>query len=141
MGYSRRSGLGAARLLRWAWRYAWPAPWTLAGLAMAAAAALAGARWQRVAGTLECSGGALLAAWPRLPGCRGFGAMTWGHVILSVDAPTAAALRAHEQMHVRQYEAWGPLFIPAYLAAGAWQWLRGRDAHRDNPFEQEPDPT
>jgi hypothetical protein len=38
---------------------------------------------------------------------------------------------------VKQYERWGPFFIPAYLGSSAWMWLRGRDAYRDNPFEAE----
>lgn len=117
-------------------RYLWPAPWTALGLACALAARAAGARWSRHGDTLEVTGGRLLMAWTRLPGCSRFGAITLGHVILAVDAPTTNALRAHERVHVRQYEVWGLLFVPAYLAAGAWQWLRGRDAHRDNPFEQ-----
>jgi len=27
--------------------------------------------------------------------------------------------------------------LPAYLLAGAWQWVRGRDVYWDNPFEVE----
>jgi hypothetical protein len=30
----------------------------------------------------------------------------------------------------------GPFFIPAYVLAGAWQWLLGRHAYHDNPFEK-----
>ncbi len=33
--------------------------------------------------------------------------------------------------------SWGPLFLPAYLLAGAWQGLRGRRPYWDNPFEVE----
>ncbi|HMO84113.1 MAG TPA: hypothetical protein PKC18_04240 [Lacipirellulaceae bacterium] len=47
------------------------------------------------------------------------------------------ACRAHELVHVRQYERWGPLFVPAYLACSAVIWLRGGDAYLDNPFERE----
>jgi hypothetical protein len=45
--------------------------------------------------------------------------------------------RTHELVHVRQYERWGPLFVPAYLASSAIIWLRGGDPYRDNPFERE----
>jgi hypothetical protein len=45
--------------------------------------------------------------------------------------------RAHERVHVAQCERWGPLFVPAYLAAGAWAWARGRHPYFDNPFERE----
>jgi hypothetical protein len=41
-------------------------------------------------------------------------AMTVGFVIVSA-APVEGQLLAHERHHVRQYMAWGPLYIPAYL--------------------------
>lgn len=47
---------------------------------------------------------------PRL----GRSAMTIGVVILSA-VPVEGPLLAHERHHVRQYLAWGPLFIPVYL--------------------------
>jgi hypothetical protein len=42
-------------------------------------------------------------------------AMTVGFVIVS-GVPVRGTLRAHERHHIRQYCAWGPLFIPVYLA-------------------------
>jgi hypothetical protein len=42
-------------------------------------------------------------------------AMTVGFVVVSAE-PVEGRLLAHEQHHVRQYCAWGPLFIPVYLA-------------------------
>ena len=45
--------------------------------------------------------------------------------------------RCHEHVHIRQYERWGALFVPAYLAASAWQGLRGGAPYRDNVFERE----
>jgi hypothetical protein len=47
---------------------------------------------------------------PRL----GRSAKTVGLVILS-SRPLSGRLLAHERHHVRQYLAWGPFFIPAYL--------------------------
>ena len=41
-------------------------------------------------------------------------AMTVGFVIVS-SVPVEGQLLAHERHHVRQYMAWGPLFIPVYL--------------------------
>jgi hypothetical protein len=41
-------------------------------------------------------------------------AMTIGYVIVSSD-PVAGTLLRHEQHHIRQYERWGPFFIPVYL--------------------------
>lgn len=55
-------------------------------------------------------------------------AMTVGFVIISAE-PVEGVLLAHERHHIRQYMAWGPLFIPAYLLAFA---VRGYDRH---PFE------
>jgi hypothetical protein len=82
-------------------------------------------------GVLVCEG----ATWPRRLGWR-YSAITFGHVILSVG-PAPDDLVAHELVHVRQYERWGPLFIPAYLAASSWARLRGRNAYSDNPFERQ----
>ena len=44
----------------------------------------------------------------------GRGAMTVGFVVLSAS-PVEGRLLSHEAHHVRQYCAWGPFFIPAYL--------------------------
>jgi hypothetical protein len=41
-------------------------------------------------------------------------AMTIGFVIVSTR-PVTGTLLAHERHHIRQYCAWGPLFIPVYL--------------------------
>jgi hypothetical protein len=109
-------------------RYLWASPCTLVGTMAALSALLCGARAHWVRGVLEVSGGALA---PCLP----FDAITLGHVVLARTPRAMVRLRRHERVHVRQCERWGPAFFPAYLAAGAWQWLRGRSAYRDNPFE------
>lgn len=41
-------------------------------------------------------------------------AMTVGFVVVSAS-PVEGRLLAHEKHHVKQYCAWGPLFIPVYL--------------------------
>jgi hypothetical protein len=41
-------------------------------------------------------------------------AMTIGFVIVSAR-PMTGSLLVHERHHIRQYCAWGPFFIPAYL--------------------------
>jgi hypothetical protein len=64
-------------------------------------------------------------------------AMTLGHVVIGRDRAALDATRAHERVHVRQAERWGPLFVPAYLAASAMAWARGGDAYADNGFERE----
>ncbi len=109
----------------------WPAPWTLLGLALAVCVRAMGGAWRLRDGALEAYGGHLGALAARSP----FAAITLGHVIVATCAEEALRLGAHERSHVRQYQTWGPLFVPAYLLAGAWQWLNGRCAHADNPFE------
>lgn len=120
--------------MRWV-RVLWASPNSLIGLLLAGLFLLAGAQWRRVDGVLEVALKHRAAARPcvgwRLP----FTAITFGHVVLGVSARELDHLRAHEHTHVRQYERWGPLFLPAYLLAGAWQWTCGRRAYRDNPFE------
>jgi hypothetical protein len=41
-------------------------------------------------------------------------AMTVGFVIISAQ-PVTGRLLTHEQHHIRQFCAWGPLFIPVYF--------------------------
>ncbi len=119
------------RLLRWA-RVLWASPNTVVGLALGLLLLPAGARFRRVGGVLE------IAALRQRPRRRWpFAAITFGHVILGTHAQELERLRAHERVHVRQCERWGPLFLPAYLLAGVWQWVRGRKAYWDNPFEVE----
>ncbi len=72
----------------------------------------------------------------------GAAAMTFGHTILARNRDEILRTIDHELVHVRQYESWGVLFVPAYLGSSVWLWLRGRDPYLDNPFEIEAyDPT
>ena len=117
------------------WRFAWPAPWTALGLLLALPAWALGARGQWRDGVLEVSGGHLGRAAEH--GWAGaFAAVTLGHVVLAVSAAQLDRLRRHERCHVRQYERWGPLFVPAYLLSSLWQALCGRHPYRDNGFER-----
>lgn len=63
--------------------------------------------------------------------------MTLGHVVIGQTSAALDIARRHELVHVRQYERWGPLFLPLYGAFSLALWLRGRDAYRENPFERE----
>jgi len=96
-----------------------------------------GASVRVVRGALEFSGGwiggRLCHPASRFP----FRAITFGHVVLGTDAAALDAARDHEHVHVRQYEAWGPFFLPAYLASSAWQVVCGRRCYRDNWFERQ----
>jgi hypothetical protein len=113
--------------------YAWTAPTTLVGLTAGALTLCTGGRVQRRLGTLEFHGG--FSRW--FGRAFGFAAMTLGHVIIGRDTHCLDFCRGHEQAHVRQAERWGPLFIPAYLAASFWAWARGRHYYLDNPFERD----
>ena len=80
--------------------------------------------------------GRALAALTPLAG-GGAAAMTLGHVVIGRSAHALESTRAHERVHVRQYEMWGPLFIPAYFLAGLYELARGRHPYFDNRFERE----
>lgn len=90
-----------------------------------------------MAGVLEAHGPGIAALFDLLSPRRAIAAMTLGHVVIARNATTLASTRAHERVHVRQCERWGPCFVPAYLAASALEWLRGRDPYLDNSFERE----
>lgn len=119
-------------------RYLWALPNTLFGLCFLPLTFGRGGRVQRREGVLELSSPAiarLLRKGSLLRG--GIRAITLGHVVLGRDAATLDRCRRHEQVHVRQYERWGPLFVPAYLAASLFAYARGLDPYRDNRFERE----
>jgi hypothetical protein len=118
-------------------RYLWAAPATAIGLALATLALPRG-HARLVRGVLEVEGPAVRWALRRLvPLAGGAVAITLGHVVCGRDRRSLDASRAHERVHVRQYEQWGPLFIPAYFVAGAFAWARGGHAYFDNVFERE----
>jgi len=106
-------------------RVAWAGPYSLVG----AFFALFFRRRRLTRGVLLCEG----AQWPRKLGWR-YRAITFGHVVLGVDELDEEVL-VHELAHVRQYERWGPFFVPAYLIAGLFAALRRRHPYRDNHFE------
>lgn len=118
-------------------RFVWPLPITLFGAALGLIILMFGGTFRRQGIALEGSGGPAAAIlWLFNPRGR-IEAITLGHVIIARNAARADALRSHEHAHVRQYERWGILFPFAYLAAGAWAYLRGGCAYRDNCFERE----
>jgi hypothetical protein len=129
------------RLLHFLWRlllYLWVGPGSLVGLFAALVAVCRGGRCQIVDGVLEVYGGGVtefLSRFSAVPGA--ISAITLGHVVLGASKYELDRTRIHERVHVRQYERWGPLFIPAYLLASVWLWLRGRDPYLQNPFEVE----
>lgn len=118
-------------------RYLWTAPTTALGL-MVVLVGLWRARVCLVDGVIEAHGPTL--AW-LLSHCtpirHGVAALTLGHVVIGRDSWSLESTRAHERVHVRQCEAWGPLFVPAYLSASLWAILRGGHFYSDNRFEVE----
>lgn len=118
--------------------YLWALPVTAIGLFFACAAASSGGSVRFRDGVVEVVGG--VVGWV-LRGNRfwqGGAAMTLGHVILTRDFECLERSRAHELCHVRQFERWGPLLLPAYWVIGAWFWFRGCHAYLDHPFEPPP---
>lgn len=112
--------------------YLWPLPYTLGGITIGL---LLAGRFRQIDGVVEIHGpliAALLARFPITPM-----AVTIGHVVFGRSELALNITRDHERVHVRQYQRWGPAFVPAYLGASAVLYLRGRDPYRDNPFEVE----
>ena len=119
--------------------YLWAFPGSAVGLMATSLALVSGGRARVVEGVLEVHGGLVTRILQR--GNRWMAgpisAMTLGHVVIGCDEAVLHRTRRHERVHVRQYERWGPFFIPAYLACSIWLGLRGYNAYLDNPFEVE----
>ena len=115
----------------------WAAPCTALGVLPALLLCAAGASVRRVGRALEVGFDDERHRVARVLDTLPFCAITLGHLVL---APTHAGhrlMRAHERVHVAQYEAWGPLFPVLYMASSAWQVLRGRRPYIDNHFERQ----
>ncbi|MCA9212764.1 MAG: hypothetical protein KDB27_06860 [Planctomycetales bacterium] len=113
----------------------WASPGTCLGLLIGTVGLMTGGGYQFHTGVLEFHGGATARFLTTMPVKAA--AMTFGHVVLGRDVPSLDFTRDHERVHVRQYERWGPFFIPAYLFFSAALWVIGKDAYRSNPFEVE----
>ena len=117
-------------------RYLWAGPTTLLGLVLAFALLRRG-HATLIDGVIEAHSPGLRRALTHLiPLAGGADAITLGHVVIGRSAQALEATRAHERVHVRQYELWGPLFVPAYLLAGLYALARGRHPYFDNRFER-----
>jgi len=118
--------------------YLWTSPNTAFGLLFAPLALISGGSVRVVSGVVEIEG--RLIGWMLehcIPLSSGAAALTLGHVVLGRCSASLDVTRAHERVHVRQYERWGPLFIPAYFGASLIAKLRGQDAYMGNRFERE----
>jgi len=124
-------------MIRRALGYAAALPVTAAAAILTAPLLLTGTRARLEAGVLEVSGGLLRPILRRaVPGFP-ISAITLGHVVYAADAQCLAETRAHERVHVAQYERWGFLFPLLYLGASLRALASGRHVYRDNAFERE----
>lgn len=130
---ARRPGIASRRMLPRVALYTWAAPTSAFGLCVGVLTLATRGKAQVRRGVLEFHGG--FSTW--LAYACGFGAMTLGHVIIGRDLFSLDLCRDHEHVHVRQVERWGPLFLPAYVLAGTWSWIRTGSAYYRNPFEVE----
>ncbi|MGD1276088.1 MAG: hypothetical protein ABR964_02545 [Tepidisphaeraceae bacterium] len=120
--------------------YLWALPTTALGLVMTLLTLLTGGRARIVDGVLEVWGGASTFVLRWIAGLvltGGASAMTLGHVVLGRNRQLLDATRAHERVHVRQCQRWGPFFVPVYLLASLAAWLRGGRPYEDNFLERE----
>ena len=115
--------------------YIWASPTSLAALAIGLLGLPWGTKITRCGRTIEIHGGLVRCLLERTP--IDATAMTLGHVIWGRNEAALDFCREHELIHVRQYERWGPLFLPMYLYYSCTMWLRGQHAYYDNPFERE----
>lgn len=117
--------------------YLWAAPYTLLGCTIGAVGLLTRGKMQFRLGAIEFHGGFFTWFVRHLPLGECTLAFTLGHSILGQTAASLDIAREHELVHVRQFERWGFFMGPAYLLASLFLWLHGKDAYRDNPFENE----
>jgi hypothetical protein len=113
--------------------YVWAAPATSIGLAFGAVGLLSGGKTRVNTGVIEFHGG-LVKRWLILCGAS---AMTLGHVVLGQTDSDLEWTRDHERVHVKQYERWGPLFLPLYFGWAGYLYLSGKHYYLDIPFEVE----
>lgn len=117
--------------------YLWALPWTVVGAVGALLGRLSRGRVAIHTGVIEVSGGLFRWLLPRIGPGAGIEAITIGHCVWAATERGLDRTRAHERVHVVQFERWGPLFPPLYLFASLVAWVRGRDYYLDNRFERE----
>ena len=105
----------------------WAGPLTAIGLALA----LASGRLPRWSATHRCYV-TIAERGPSAIALRAVGAQanTIGQIVVCVRPDPPDVLLAHEAVHVRQMERFGPLTFPLYL------WLGARYGYRDHPLER-----
>ena len=115
----------------------WTLPNTLIVLLLGGIGLCFGGRVQIRDGAIEFFDGGVKRLIHCLPGGQFTLALTLGHTILGQTSAALDISRSHEHVHIRQYERWGPIMLPAYLLGLVLAVLRGKRFYRDNPFERE----
>lgn len=115
----------------------WASPNTLLGLLIGGVGMCFGGRARIRGRAIEFYAGGTKWFIQRLPHGQFILAITLGHTILGQTDASLDISRNHETVHVKQYERWGPFFLPAYYLSSIYIWLSGRQFYRDNPFERE----
>ena len=115
----------------------WASPYTLLGLGLGMIGICTGGRVRIRSRVLEFYGGGVKWLLQQFFFGEGAMALTLGHTILGQTDAALDICRAHELVHVRQFEWWGPLMGPAYLGCSLVLWLMRRRPYRDNPFERQ----
>ncbi len=116
----------------------WALPNTILGLCLGLVGVAFGGEVQMRQGVVEFYGPGVAWLMQRLlPNGAFAAAVTIGHVILGRTLETLERCRSHEFVHVRQYERWGPLFLPVYFGCYMYLRIRRFDPYLDHPFEIE----
>lgn len=115
----------------------WASPNTLLGLTIGGLGMCFGSRVQVTDRAIEFYDGGVKWLLCKFPNGQFIFAMTLGHVVIGQSPAALDISRTHETVHVKQYERWGPFFLPAYVLSSLYVWCRGRRLYRDNPFEVE----
>lgn len=118
-------------------KYIWALPNSILGAILGLAVLCLGGRARFLSGALEFYGGLFERLIKKAPAFFRFEAVTLGHVVIGINKAHLESGRDHEHVHVRQYERWGPFFLPAYVISSLWQIARRRRSYRDNIFERE----
>jgi hypothetical protein len=115
----------------------WASPYTLLGLLLGLIGVCTGGRVRVRGRVVEFHGGGVKWLLKKFFWGQGAMALTLGHTVLGQTDAALDISRAHELVHVRQYERWGLFMGPAYLGCSLVLWLIGRRPYRDNPFERQ----
>jgi hypothetical protein len=132
---NRRSIRSRLQIVCWMPLYLWVGPWTVVGLSILLIPRLGRRNIRFHRGTIGIFGPGVAKLMNLAPVEGGAIAMAFGHTILAKDERAWLSTFRHELIHVRQYQWFGPFFVPAYFFESFWQWCRGRHPYLDNRFE------